>query len=680
MSVPPRPALLLYLASGADPQRLAVGPALAAAADRAGWGFECYYDELRRGRHYGGGDPDAAPEGAAAGALVAGGDHAGRTARLCMQYDVAALGDPGSPLWSSLQQAGADVVARSRAPAELYAATYDLLGMELPELVLVLDATPQGPHRIATAPFLYPALLGGPPALALEVSASPAERDALERLGARSYEGLGVAPERAAAFPGGLDADHALDVAGGWAAFTAEAAKRHAAWGRGVLLGDPEVVAAQLPKARRLRLLPLHGRPQTDAAGAARDIVRAATEPVFGRQWDDHDFFELARAGHGLQVLDPGPPFDAAGAVAVPLPEPPPDESEPEPDDAQLERWAHEGRVLITVLLWSGMLRELDCLPRLVDLTALTDLRAGLIVTAETFEHATGEAFELLAVPPARGGVLGRLEPVLGSTGRGVAAEAYLGADRLAAHLDEAVRAITRLAPSALRPRGWWPLLDAPLVARPERPVGRRGRRPVVRFRARGEPPAAGTATSAGSAATGTRRDLRAVVGRAIRTMGLDSFLEERRPYDGWRPGNVDDSIVAAVRDAGFDYMWSKSGFGDSRVLRRSGDFVVLPFTAGTWDGWSPFYTVADARTLSLAERRLLARRRPGWLATTIDSPLFALPGEVWEHGARLHEIARAVAQGGRSGELVNVTPRVVARYARLLADREARAVTDQRP
>src|SRR6266545_1905190 len=47
--------LLLYLASGTDAQRLAVGPALAAAADRAGWGFECYYDALRRGRHHGGG-------------------------------------------------------------------------------------------------------------------------------------------------------------------------------------------------------------------------------------------------------------------------------------------------------------------------------------------------------------------------------------------------------------------------------------------------------------------------------------------------------------------------------------------------------------------------------------------------------------------------------------------------
>jgi hypothetical protein len=124
------------------------------------------------------------------------------------------------------------------------------------------------------------------------------------------------------------------------------------------------------------------------------------------------------------------------------------------------------------------------------------------------------------------------------------------------------------------------------------------------------------------------------------------------------------------VRDAGFEYMWSKSHFGEPRVLHRDGGFVVLPFTAGAWDGWSHFYTVGDVRALFRAERRLLARRAPGWLASTIDSPLFALPGEIWDQGARLHAIARAVAAGGRSGELVNVTPRVVARYARMLADR----------
>ena len=668
MNEPAPPPLLLYLASGTDPQRLAVGPALAAAADRAGWGFECYYDTVGHGRHHGGGDRDTGPnESRAAGAPVAGGDHAGRALRLCARYVVVTLGDPGSPLWPPLDGAAVESLARSTDPADLYAAAFDRLGMRVPALVLVLDAAPQGPHAIVTAPFLYPALLDGPPALALEASTSPADRAALERLGARRFQGLGLAPKRAAAFPGGLDADETLDVSAGWVGFTTEVAKRHRAWARGVLLGDPLVVAAQLPKARRLRLLPLHGRPQTAVVRAARDIVGAAAEPLFGRQWDDRDFFEVARAGHGLQVVDPGPPFDAAGAMPVRLPDPMPGELESEPDDAQLERWAAEGRVLVTLLLWSGMLRELDCLPRLVDLAAMTDLRAGIIVTAETFEHGGDEALRLLAVSPARGGVLGRLEPVLGSTGRGVAAEAYLDPGKLAAHLSEALTAIDALVPAALRPRGWWPLLDARLAPRRELPLTYRGRRPVVRFRPRSELP---TGRPGPGMRAARRRDLRALVGGMVRATGLDAFLEARRPYDGWRPGRLDDRIPTAVQNAGFSYMWSKVGFGEPHVVKRSGDFVVLPFTAGSWDGWSPFYTVGDGPALLRAERRLLARGKPGWLVTTIDSPLFALPGEVWEHGARLHEVVSAAAQGGRSGELVNVTPHVVARYARLLADR----------
>src|SRR5205807_6987782 len=101
-------------------------------------------------------------------------------------------------------------------------------------------------------------------------------------------------------------------------------------------------------------------------------------------------------------------------------------EQPPEPDDEQLEAWADERRILVTLLLWCGMVRELDCLPRLVDLVAETGLAAGLVLTAETLELGGGSALPLLAVPRERGGGLGLLEPLLGCTGRGVAAGAPL--------------------------------------------------------------------------------------------------------------------------------------------------------------------------------------------------------------------------------------------------------------
>ncbi|MFL5827110.1 MAG: hypothetical protein ACJ76V_11360 [Thermoleophilaceae bacterium] len=665
MSARPRAPLLFYLARGDDPQRLAVGPALAAAAERAGWQFECYYAEPRSGRHYGGGEPSGDRAQLAAGSLFAGGMHAERAFRIAVGYEVAALGDPYSPLWPVLEEAGSAALARTEDPVELYVAALAALVQDVPENVLVLDGDPQGPQRVVTAPYLYPALLAGAPAWGIEASAFEEHRAGLERLGARRFEALGVGSERALAFPGPIDPGEAFPVDDGWAAFTAAAARRHRAWGGGVLLGDPVLVAAQLPRARRLRLLPLHGRPQTDVIEAANDIVVEAREPVLGRQWDDRDFFALAAAGHGLQVVDPGPPFDSEADVAGSIPEPPGDQAALEPGDAQLERWADEGRVLVTLLFWSGMLRELDGIPRLIDLATATELRAGLVLTAETYTHGGAHILGPLGVPAARGGVLGRLEPLLGSTGHGVAAEAYLGADRLAAYLANALAGIHTRAPQALRPRGWWPLLDARLVRRTEVPIGRRGRRPVVRFQPRGDPPPAEVGPSRPRP---RRRDLRALAGRVIRRTGLTSFLEERRPFDGWRPGVLDDGVASAVKAAGFEYMWTKAGFGLPRALRRDGEFVALPFTAGSWDGWSPFYTVGSVDGLLRAERRLRRLGEPGWLATTIDSPLFAMSGEVLEHGARLYEIAHAAASGGSSGELVNVTPNVVARYARLLA------------
>jgi hypothetical protein len=182
--------------------------------------------------------------------------------------------------------------------------------------------------------------------------------------------------------------------------------------------------------------------------------------------------------------------------------------------------------------------------------------------------------------------------------------------------------------------------------------------------------PARPQAPAGGEPATGGGRDPRAAAGAVVRSLGLARLVDERRPFDGHRPGALDSEVVRAVRAAGLEYMWTKTSFGTSAPVLCDATFLALPFTAGNWDGWSPFYTLGRAADLHRAERRLLRAGRPGWLAGTIDSPLFALSGEVWEHGARLHEIARSATAGGRSGRLVNVRPGVVARYARLLHER----------
>lgn len=662
-----RRQLLLYLASAADPQRVAVGPVLAALATRNQAMFECYYDAARRGLHFGAGDPARAPAGAAGGSLVSGGRHLEQVTALAVGHHVLVLGDPESVLWPALLDTDAEVLARSTDPGVLFTAAFDRLGEQLPSVAFVLDDGPQGQARIRTAAYLSSVILSSAPALAVEVSATPNLKSALAGLGVTRWRGLWVDPARAAAF-GQLDENVGDASAQTYASFTAAVARDVRPWTAGVFLGDPDLVAAQLGRIAARRLVALYGRPQVDVIDRVPDVFVQAAEPVFGRQYDDRDFVELAALGHGLQVVDPDPPFESARALAwQPLPAVRGDSSDP--SDDQLSQWADQGRVLVTLCLWSGMVRELDGLSRLIDLAALTGLRAGLVITAETVELPS--PLRLLAMPSDRGGVAGQLELLVGSTGRGVAAEGLLPPGVLQRHLTEARAAIATRLPADLVPRGWWPLLDTSLhPSRPSR-LGWHDLRPVVHVATRGsrsrrEELPGSPAADRVRVRLGPRR----LIGSALRASGLDRFVEERRPFDAVRPGPVSADVMAEVRAAGFSYMWTKAGFGAARVAGRSGALVALPFTAGNWDGWSPFYTVGDASDILRAEARLLRDGRPGWLASTVDSPLFALSGEVWRHGARLHELAACVAAGGHSGRLLNVRPQVIERYARLLDDR----------
>lgn len=671
---PRLPPLLLLLTLAEDPQRVAVGPALAAAAARAGWAFEVYADERRRGRHYGGGDPGAVPEGWAAGSLVVGGGHVEQALWLAASHEVVVVGDPRSLLWPVMAAAGAELLP-ARGPAAVYGAALERLGQPVPHDVLVVDHGPQGPHQVQVAPYLYPEFLDGPPALGLEVSADPQERDALLALGARRFCGRWLDPSRAAAF-GPLDDEQGQVAGQDWAGLTTALAERHGGWARGFLLGDPGLVAAQLGRAAARRLLPLYSQPQTVVVERARALLVDVGGTVFGRQYDDHDFFALAPLGHGLQLVDPGPPFEALRARAVALRGSPVGEGAvPAPpavdgvSDEQLSRWADEGRVLTTLLFWSGMVRELECVPRIVDLVATSGLKAGLVLTTAAVEQSPRPPVSLLAEPLAQGGVAGHLELLLGSMGDAVAPEALLPPGALEAALRDSRRRLADLLPESLVPQGWWPILDAPLSGPLRGRVRMELGRPVVRLPPRrpggGAPPAPDAAPQVGGG-----RDLRARVGAALRRAGAERLLEQDRPFSWRRPTGPDLHVARAVQSSGFSYMWSKAGFGTPRLVHRAGDFVSLPLTAGVWGGWTPFYTVDGLSDLVAAERRLLRAGTPGWLAGTLDSPLWLDSGEVFSRGAELFRMAEWLLAGGSTGRLVNATPRVVARYARLLADR----------
>ena len=147
----------------------------------------------------------------------------------------------------------------------------------------------------------------------------------------------------------------------------------------------------------------------------------------------------------------------------------------------------------------------------------------------------------------------------------------------------------------------------------------------------------------------------------------MRQFFDTVRPYDDYAPGPTSRLVMETVRDTGFEYAFTKSAFGPVPRASTVGTMVVMNHTSGRWDGWTPFVTVNSLADLRLSERRLLNRRRPGWLVGALDTCLWAFTGPVWQRGQALYRICDWVAHGGSSGRLINVTPATVARYARIL-------------
>ena len=514
----------------------------------------------------------------------------------------------------------------------------------------------------------------------------------------------------------------------------------------GWILADPTAVAAWLPEAWRERRLSIYGKPQQGIIQRLEDALRQSKTAVLGRQYEDSDFFALSSLGLAFQLIDPGrPPFpvlrvagyrwesdgvSAEGAVdtaaqrvagkmpALRPPTPgrqdagattPPQPagcrrydttpagkmpalqvagatgvSEMEPDDEQLRAWAREGRVLVSVIFWTGMIRELENLPRVIDLVALSRMKGGLALTTPALAYQP-EALELLRVPIERGGVFPHLELLLASCGLGASIESRMPAGRLAAYLQASQQELERLGvPEAWRPQGWWATMDPemlPLPA-PKLPLMPKiqSHAPFLQVRYR-TPGGNGTAASPviddeelskqpGPAVPVSSPGMKRRLGDWAREHGLRALLAPYRPYELFAPGPLRKEIIEAVREAGLRYMFSKAGFGQPpAVLYQDADFIALNYTAGQWDGWTPFETINSVDDLRCAERRLLALKKPGWLVGTLDTCLWAFTGPIWERGTGLRDIAHFVAQGGDSKRLINVTPQVVARYARLLGE-----------
>ena len=685
-----RSRLLLFLARYGYRPKNAVAATLAWMAEERGAYFELYYDAIRAGRHYGGGS--AGPFGLLVdneeefalltGGLLTGARHLEALVTALKRFQTTVI-CAGEVAFSNSLAAIADQdetqihLLVEEDLVGVYDSALSALELPLPRTAVMVDAAPTARLEGVDA-YLWPEIFERR-ALGLEASVGQAELRSLRQRGVEELLTCGVASmqQQALGEMGFLVRDLKLvQPEDDYASITARLARRWQRNRSGWLLADPVLASYWLPTACRERRTVIFSIPQARVLDILEKDIAATTGPaVLGRQYDDSDFFTLSKLGQSFQVIDPGrPPLPVL--LFGPRPRWSSRLSDPkceDPSDEQLLAYAREGRVLASIVFWTGMIRETENFYALMDLLALTGLKAGIVLTVQSLAYRPSP-LDLLTVPRDQGGVFPNVEILLGSCGTGAAIESLLTAEQLALHLKEAQAELERLEiPPSWLPKGWWATMDVPLVPLPRGRQPRRlrwsGSAPYgiqLRFRPRdnaGPDPAADESGIRPGTLVAERMRQR------LRGSRLKGLFSAYRPYEGFGPGPLSAELAATVQRAGFSYMLTKGGFGrPPEVLYRDGDFVALNYTAGQWDGWTPFETINHVADLRRAERSLLGRQEPGWLLGTIDTCLWAFSGELWHAAPGLAAIARFAAGGGATGKLINVPPRVVARYAKLLA------------
>jgi hypothetical protein len=665
-----RKPVLLFLSRLSDFSTIPIAATLAWLCRSKGRVFDNYYDSHHEGVHFPGGDWRTLDLGKLTGGTVCADRHFEEFYHLLLHFDVAVVTTGECVLGPSLKRLDVPVIVDSSSTSQIYRKTFTHFGVPLPRTTVMI-----GSNR-------DPALKGLEAFLATEVWLREGlgihETISAEELEAICEPGSAIlcvcvhktTIERLEQAGFSVDIVDHIDRDDNYSTVTKRLVKRWSETAKGWLLGDPVVACHWLPKSCEDRLIPIYGIPQHQIIRELGDTIQSKGSVVYGRQSSDHDFFALSKLNQSFQVIDPcRPPFQSIRHLDATWEkgDGSRDFFAPEYSDEQLERFCSEGRVLISLLFWNGMIRELVNLYPLFDLLATTHLRCGLVFTSEIFDYMVHPPMELLTIPVEDGGVYPLAEVLLGSCGVGVAVESAMDPKRLSEQLVEGLQSIRRrVNHEGFVPRGWWGTMDTDLKplswGEKPTPVQFFHDWPWLRLRIPPEEPANAIQNRTG-------RNLLAYLRSTGRSLGMSKFAEPLRPFESYGPGKLKQEIVDAVKSSGLSYMFTKADFRSvPKVQYIDDELVALNYTAGQWDGWTPFETVNSVRDLRKAEKRIAGSRKPGWIVSTIDTCQWTFGWEFWNKAPELLKICRFCSAGGDSGTLLNVKPFTLARYARIIS------------
>lgn len=261
---------------------------------------------------------------------------------------------------------------------------------------------------------------------------------------------------------------------------TMRLAKRWEKKAKGVAFGDPDAIRSQIsslcmdervsvyapvvPKALKDVVLSSYAESTSAIAYETAELALRIGNPVLvGRQTGDGDLFAWGSKGVSIQIMDPNrPAFPVVERFSHPWHREGGSLWDNEPDDATLEKWADEGKILSSLIFHSGEMAHNEAMLNLIDYCNVTGLKLGLGAHLKRYQTCP-QMWELLNVPRDKGGVRGLIEPLLHSGGLGIMAEKDCPADAFRCHCEKALSGIEEIAGKEATPRGYYFFCDTDL-------------------------------------------------------------------------------------------------------------------------------------------------------------------------------------------------------------------------
>ncbi|WP_217989559.1 hypothetical protein [Sphingomonas lenta] len=152
---------------------------------------------------------------------------------------------------------------------------------------------------------------------------------------------------------------------------------------------------------------------------------------------------------------------------------------------------------------------------------------------------------------------------------------------------------------------------------------------------------------------------IRAVAGADGLPRGYLAFMDSNLD----RLDSVRGDLFRAIEAAGLDHIVSSALPGRNRLLWRGRDgAIAINQTPRVVQGSSPFVRATTPEDID----NTTGSGGAGWIVATFDAPVIAFARYAWTEGGRFMRVIERLKAGRR----INVVPSVVARYARLLAER----------